>query len=62
MYLNKQTAIKKQHFNDTTLVALQESDDICNGIIPAKIYHSAAELIHEAQEEVNAEDQTDLAV
>ena len=48
--------VKKTHFNDTTLAALQESDNICNGIIPAKTYHSAAELIRETQEEVNSED------
>ena len=45
-----------------TMTALQESDDIINDRIPAKAYSSAAELIHEAQEEVNAEDQADLAV
>ena len=48
-------AIKKPRYNSTTLVALKESDDICNGIIPAKTYKNAAELIREAREEVDAE-------
>ena len=41
--------VKKTHFNDTTLTALQKSDDICNDTIPAKTYHSAAERIRETQ-------------
>ena len=48
--------------NDETLAALQESDDIVNERIPAKTYHSAAELIAEAREEVNVEDQANRAV
>ena len=45
-----------------TMAALHESDDIINGRIQAKTYNSAAELIREAQEEVNAENQADIAV
>lgn len=48
--------------NTETMAALQESDDIINGRIQAKTYNSAAELIREAQEEVNAENQADIAV
>ncbi len=48
--------------NAETMAALQESEDILNEKVSAKTYNSASELIREAQEEVNAEDQTDLAV
>ncbi|MCR5559495.1 MAG: hypothetical protein K6F62_03940 [Schwartzia sp.] len=40
---------------ESTLAALKESENICNGNIPAKSYSSAAELIREAQEELGAE-------
>lgn len=48
-------AVRKPRFNETTLAALKESENICNGVIPAKSYSSAAELIREAQEEIDAE-------
>ena len=48
--------------NETTLAALKESEDIRNGVIPAKSYSSAAELIREAQEEIDAENQANLPI
>lgn len=45
-----------------TLAALREADDIASGKMPAKIYHSAAELIQEAKDETNAEDCTNVTV
>ncbi|MBE6097914.1 MAG: type II toxin-antitoxin system RelB/DinJ family antitoxin [Schwartzia succinivorans] len=48
-------AVRKPRFNETTLAALKESEDICNDIIASKSYNSAAELIREAREELNAD-------
>lgn len=48
--------------NAETMAALQESEDILSGKVPAKTYNSASELIREAQEEVDAEDKANLAV
>ena len=48
-------AVQKPRFNPETLAALRESDAIASGSHPAKSYRSAAELIHEAQEEIRAE-------
>ena len=48
--------------NVETMAALQESEDILSGKVPAKTYSSASELIREAQEEVDAEDKANLAV
>lgn len=47
-------AVHKPRFSRKTLAALQESDDIAAGKIPAKAYRCAADLIREAEEEVNA--------
>ncbi|KHM52769.1 MAG: type II toxin-antitoxin system RelB/DinJ family antitoxin [Methanobrevibacter sp.] len=49
-------SVKKPKYSAETLAALKESDDIANGIIPAKSYNNAAELIREAQESLDAED------
>ena len=49
-------------YGGDTLAAMHEADAICAGAVPAKTYHSAAELIGEAEEEVHAENQTNLAV
>ena len=49
-------SIKKPTYNAETLAALKESDDIINGRISAKSYHSAAELIQEARESLDADD------
>ena len=48
-------AVQKPRFDAETLAALRESDAIASGELPAKTYRSAAELIHEAQEEIRAE-------
>ena len=48
--------------NKTTLAALKEADDIATGKVPAKTYRSAAELIQEAKDEVDAEDKANLTV
>ena len=47
---------RRPEYSPETLAALKESDDIINGRIPAKAYHSAAELIREARETLDADD------
>lgn len=44
-------SMRRPRYNQTTLAAMQEAEDISNGKIPAKRYNSAQELFDELDSE-----------